>query len=144
MFQWSKGQGARNLRVVEPEADPETQLGCSTEKENSAVHQVDNKLTFLALFCTLMLFYSNNTCLYQTLYLGYQETGASLPMNEAASSSSEDNNEDICGICIESIYEKRLPKQKTFGILPNCNHAFCELCLITWRQMDGYSSAVVK
>ncbi|XP_029696817.1 E3 ubiquitin-protein ligase makorin-1-like isoform X1 [Takifugu rubripes] len=108
-----KGKGARNLRVVEPEADstPETQLGCSTGTENSVVHQ---------------------------------ETGASLPMNEAASSSGEDNNADICGICIESIYEKGLPKQKTFGILPNCNHAFCELCLVTWRQMDGYSAAVVK
>lgn len=79
--------------------------------------------------------------------LPYQETGATLPtvpMNEAASSSGEDNNADVCGICIESIDEKRLPKQKTFGILPNCNHVFCELCLITWRQMDGYSPAVVK
>lgn len=78
----------------------------------------------------------------------YQEPGASLPSvpkdDSASSSDQEDNPDIICGICIQSIYEKQLPKDKMFGILPNCKHSFCEPCIVTWRQMGEYSQDVVK
>lgn len=45
---------------------------------------------------------------------------------------------------MENIYERKLPKHKTFGMLPNCVHAFCEPCIVTWRRMDRYRPDGVK
>lgn len=69
----------------------------------------------------------------------------SFPKDDPPPSSDQDNIPDIvCGICIQSIDEKTLPKDKKFGILPNCKHCFCEPCIVTWRQMEEYSRDVVK
>lgn len=93
-----------------------------------------------------MLFYS--FALAVMPHFCFQELGASLPSiptDDSASSSAQNNISDIiCGICIQSIYEKKLPKDKMFGILPNCKHSFCEPCIVTWRQMEEYSRDVVK
>ncbi|XP_059188398.1 makorin, ring finger protein, 4 isoform X2 [Centropristis striata] len=49
-----------------------------------------------------------------------------------------------CGICMDKVYEKNTPRNKTFGILPNCNHCFCLQCIMTWRKTKDLGPDVVK
>lgn len=50
----------------------------------------------------------------------------------------------ICGVCMDKVYEKMDPKNRVFGILPNCNHSFCLQCIITWRKTKDFGQDVVK
>ncbi|XP_035202710.1 probable E3 ubiquitin-protein ligase makorin-2 isoform X2 [Oxyura jamaicensis] len=50
----------------------------------------------------------------------------------------------VCGICMERVYEKALPEERLFGILPNCGHAFCVGCIRTWRRSRDFQSTVIK
>ncbi|XP_019478708.1 probable E3 ubiquitin-protein ligase makorin-1 [Meleagris gallopavo] len=50
----------------------------------------------------------------------------------------------VCGICMERVYEKALPEERLFGILPNCNHAFCLGCIRTWRRSRDFPNTVIK
>ncbi|CAJ1085306.1 makorin%2C ring finger protein, 4 [Xyrichtys novacula] len=49
-----------------------------------------------------------------------------------------------CGICMEVVYEKTDPKTHMFGILPNCNHAYCLHCIMTWRKTKDLGPDTVK
>ncbi|XP_056896411.1 makorin, ring finger protein, 4 isoform X3 [Takifugu flavidus] len=62
----------------------------------------------------------------------------------AASSHTRENVPVTCGICMDNVYEKKPPRDNVFGILPNCNHAFCKQCITTWRKMREYGPDVVK
>ncbi|XP_078111029.1 makorin, ring finger protein, 4 isoform X1 [Sander vitreus] len=72
----------------------------------------------------------------------------------AAASSTQGNIEEIeaflqsknvtCGICMDKVYEKTDPRNHIFGILPNCNHAFCLQCITTWRKTKDLGPDVVK
>lgn len=76
-----------------------------------------------------------------------QETVASNAAEKdngaAASSGSREYAPVTCGICMDNVYEKK-PRDNVFGILPNCNHAFCKRCITTWRKMREYGPDVVK
>ncbi|XP_049436109.1 makorin, ring finger protein, 4 [Epinephelus fuscoguttatus] len=71
----------------------------------------------------------------------------------AAASSTQGNIEEMeaflqsqnvtCGICMDKVYEKT-PGNQVFGILPNCNHAFCLQCIMTWRKTKDLEPDVVK
>ncbi|XP_030088598.1 probable E3 ubiquitin-protein ligase makorin-1 isoform X2 [Serinus canaria] len=50
----------------------------------------------------------------------------------------------VCGICMDRVYEKPLPEEQLFGILPNCSHAYCLGCIRKWRRSRAFQSAVVK
>ncbi|XP_009984963.1 PREDICTED: probable E3 ubiquitin-protein ligase makorin-1, partial [Tauraco erythrolophus] len=50
----------------------------------------------------------------------------------------------VCGICMDRVYEKPLPEERLFGILPNCSHAYCVGCIRKWRQSRDFQSAVIK
>ncbi|CAN8199906.1 unnamed protein product [Coccothraustes coccothraustes] len=50
----------------------------------------------------------------------------------------------VCGICMDRVYEKPLPKERLFGILPNCSHAYCLGCIRKWRRSRAFQSAVIK
>nr|XP_061802748.1 E3 ubiquitin-protein ligase makorin-1-like [Nerophis lumbriciformis] len=50
----------------------------------------------------------------------------------------------ICGICMDKVYEKIDRRNRVFGILPNCTHAFCLECIMTWRKTRNLGSDVVK
>lgn len=39
-----------------------------------------------------------------------------------------------CGICLEEVYKKELFTHQRFGILENCDHAYCLDCIRTWRS----------
>ncbi|XP_070696282.1 makorin, ring finger protein, 4 [Pempheris klunzingeri] len=49
-----------------------------------------------------------------------------------------------CGICMDKVYEKTDPRNRVFGILPNCNHSFCLQCIMTWRKTKDLGPDVVK
>ncbi|KAM6930034.1 makorin, ring finger protein, 4 [Lycodopsis pacificus] len=49
-----------------------------------------------------------------------------------------------CGICMDKVYEKTDPRNRVFGILPNCNHSFCSQCIMTWRKTKDLGPDVVK
>ncbi|KAM3658905.1 uncharacterized protein VK521_012914 [Ammospiza maritima maritima] len=50
----------------------------------------------------------------------------------------------VCGICMDRVYEKALPEQRLFGILPNCSHAYCLGCIRRWRRSRAFQSTVIK
>lgn len=39
-----------------------------------------------------------------------------------------------CNICYEPVTEKPVPSERRFGLLQNCDHAFCLSCIRNWRQ----------
>ncbi|XP_009463984.1 PREDICTED: probable E3 ubiquitin-protein ligase makorin-1 [Nipponia nippon] len=50
----------------------------------------------------------------------------------------------VCGICMDRVYEKPLPEERLFGILPNCSHAYCVGCIRKWRCSRDFQSVVIK
>ncbi|XP_054032257.1 E3 ubiquitin-protein ligase makorin-1-like [Dryobates pubescens] len=50
----------------------------------------------------------------------------------------------VCGICMDRVYEKPLPEERLFGILPNCSHTYCVGCIRKWRRSRDFQSAVIK
>ncbi|XP_068609503.1 makorin, ring finger protein, 4 [Brachionichthys hirsutus] len=71
----------------------------------------------------------------------------------AAASSAQQMEEGVaflqsknvtCGICMDKVYEKRSPRNRVFGILPNCSHSFCLQCIMTWRKTKDLGPDVVK
>ncbi|NXI09509.1 MKRN2 ligase, partial [Irena cyanogastra] len=45
---------------------------------------------------------------------------------------------------MDRVYEKALPEERLFGILPNCSHAYCVGCIRTWRRSRDFQSTVIK
>ncbi|KAK2521715.1 hypothetical protein Q9966_012695 [Columba livia] len=45
---------------------------------------------------------------------------------------------------MDRVYEKPLPEERLFGILPNCSHAYCVGCIRRWRRSQDFQSAVIK
>ncbi|NWR12941.1 MKRN2 ligase, partial [Paradoxornis webbianus] len=39
---------------------------------------------------------------------------------------------------------KKAPKERLFGILPNCSHRYCLVCIRTWRRRRDFDSTVTK
>ncbi|XP_074833901.1 uncharacterized protein LOC142002022 isoform X3 [Carettochelys insculpta] len=66
-------------------------------------------------------------------------------LGAAAASRAELRSEDVvCGICMDKVYEKSLPEERVFGILPNCSHAYCVGCIRKWRKSREFQNAVIK
>ncbi|XP_051524911.1 probable E3 ubiquitin-protein ligase makorin-1 isoform X2 [Myxocyprinus asiaticus] len=56
-----------------------------------------------------------------------------------------DQSKDVaCGICMDKISEKFTAQEQRYGILPNCNHAFCISCIVTWRKTKDFQEDVIK
>ncbi|XP_010125032.1 PREDICTED: probable E3 ubiquitin-protein ligase makorin-1 [Chlamydotis macqueenii] len=50
----------------------------------------------------------------------------------------------VCGICMDRVYDKPLPEERLFGILPNCSHAYCVGCIRQWRRGRDFQRTVIK
>ncbi|XP_053560705.1 E3 ubiquitin-protein ligase makorin-2-like [Bombina bombina] len=50
----------------------------------------------------------------------------------------------VCGICMDKVYEKQAAEERVFGILPNCNHAYCVGCIRRWRKTRDFQNEVIK
>ncbi|XP_069094888.1 E3 ubiquitin-protein ligase makorin-1-like [Pleurodeles waltl] len=78
-------------------------------------------------------------------------TGSPDPAQEPKAVSGRDTDsaferskEVVCGICMDKVYEKTLPHERLFGILPKCNHAYCVGCIRKWRKCRDFQSEVIK
>lgn len=49
-----------------------------------------------------------------------------------------------CGICLEVVRSKEIPSEQRFGILTDCNHAFCLSCIRRWRNTSLSTNKVVR
>ncbi|XP_077456501.1 makorin, ring finger protein, 4 [Stigmatopora argus] len=76
---------------------------------------------------------------------GTEAAGASAAASCAEETEAILQSRDvICGICMDKVYEKMDRRNRVFGILPNCTHAFCLECIMTWRKTRNLGSDVVK
>lgn len=46
----------------------------------------------------------------------------------------KDSQEIECNVCLERILSKPKPSECKFGLLPECDHAFCLSCIRNWRN----------
>ncbi|XP_076132773.1 makorin, ring finger protein, 4 isoform X1 [Alosa pseudoharengus] len=69
---------------------------------------------------------------------------AFVPRRPEESSAYEQSKEVVCGICMDKVYEKNDAQSRRFGILPNCSHAFCIECIVTWRKTKEFQEEVIK
>lgn len=50
----------------------------------------------------------------------------------------------VCGVCLEVVLEKGNPRERRFGILPNCSDCYCLECIRTWRTVTSHHIKTVK
>lgn len=60
------------------------------------------------------------------------------------STAYKQSKDVVCGICMDKVFEKRNAQSRRFGILPNCSHAFCIECIVTWRKTKEFQEEVIK
>ncbi|MED6148977.1 hypothetical protein PIB30_058027 [Stylosanthes scabra] len=48
--------------------------------------------------------------------------------------SLKDSQEIECNVCLERVLSKPKPSECKFGLLPECDHAFCISCIRNWRS----------
>merc|ERR1719427_430775 len=49
-----------------------------------------------------------------------------------------------CSICLDVVKEKADITERQFGILENCNHAFCLVCIRKWRVASHMEKTVIR
>ncbi|XP_061549217.1 makorin, ring finger protein, 4 isoform X2 [Phycodurus eques] len=69
---------------------------------------------------------------------------AAAPCTDRTSEAYLQSRDVTCGICMDKVYEKMDRSKRVFGILPNCSHAFCLQCIMTWRKTRDLGPDVVK
>ncbi|XP_048066280.1 makorin, ring finger protein, 4 isoform X2 [Megalobrama amblycephala] len=72
------------------------------------------------------------------------QDGAAVSMEQQPSGASDQSKDVACGICMDKISEKSTAQERRYGILPNCNHAFCISCIVTWRKTKDFQEDVIK
>ncbi|TSW62369.1 60S ribosomal protein L10a [Bagarius yarrelli] len=72
------------------------------------------------------------------------ETGATASFGQNQSEAYIQSKDVVCGICMDKVYEKSAARERRFGILPNCSHAFCLGCIMTWRKTKDFQEEVIK
>ncbi|XP_042585632.1 makorin, ring finger protein, 4 isoform X1 [Cyprinus carpio] len=70
--------------------------------------------------------------------------GAAVSMEQQHSRAFDQSKDVACGICMDKISEKSTSQERRYGILPNCNHAFCISCIVTWRKTKDFQEDVIK
>ncbi|XP_061656369.1 makorin, ring finger protein, 4 isoform X2 [Phyllopteryx taeniolatus] len=69
---------------------------------------------------------------------------AAAPCTDRTAEAYLQSRDVTCGICMDKVYEKMDRSKRVFGILPNCSHAFCLQCIMTWRKTRDLGPDVVK
>lgn len=70
--------------------------------------------------------------------------GAAVSTAQQPSEAFDQGKDVVCGICMDKISEKSTTQERRYGILPNCNHAFCISCIVTWRKTKDFQEDVIK
>ncbi|KAF5895260.1 Fanconi anemia group E protein, partial [Clarias magur] len=76
--------------------------------------------------------------------INLQESGAAASLDHGQSEAYNQSKDVSCGICMDKVYEKSTVRERRFGILPNCSHAFCLGCIMTWRKTKDFQEEVIK
>lgn len=72
------------------------------------------------------------------------ESGAAASAEQDQAEAYNQSKDVVCGICMDKVYEKPTEGERRFGILPNCCHAFCLSCIMTWRKTKEFQEEVIK
>ncbi|KAI4884065.1 hypothetical protein NFI96_030658 [Prochilodus magdalenae] len=72
------------------------------------------------------------------------ESGATASAEQEQSEAYKNSKDVVCGICMDKVYEKPTERERRFGILPKCSHAFCLGCIMTWRKTKEFQEEVIK
>ncbi|XP_056629325.1 makorin, ring finger protein, 4 isoform X1 [Triplophysa dalaica] len=72
------------------------------------------------------------------------QVGAAISLGQRQSEAFDQGKDVACGICMDKISEKLTSQERRYGILPNCNHAFCISCIVTWRKTKDFQEDVIK
>lgn len=103
-------------------------------------------LFFPFFFPIFILIASLSLCDWQEASDSTQHAGAAAPTARRPEESTayKQSKDVVCGICMDKVYEKRNAQSRRFGILPNCSHAFCIECIVTWRKTKEFQEEVIK
>lgn len=61
-----------------------------------------------------------------------------------ATVATQRNMDMVCGVCLDVVLAKDNPRERKFGILPNCGHCYCQACIRTWRTVKCGDINTVK
>ena len=50
----------------------------------------------------------------------------------------------VCGICMEVVWQKQPPSAQRFGILTSCSHVYCLDCIRKWRSARQFENIVIR
>uniref|UniRef100_A0AAY5JVX6 RING-type E3 ubiquitin transferase n=1 Tax=Esox lucius TaxID=8010 RepID=A0AAY5JVX6_ESOLU len=56
-----------------------------------------------------------------------------IEAHEEISLAIQRSREKECNVCLEVVFDKDIPKERRFGILPKCSHCYCLGCIRMWR-----------
>lgn len=54
------------------------------------------------------------------------------------------SKDKVCGICMDTVVEKKPVPSSRFGILEKCNHIFCLDCIRKWRGTKQFDSRTIR
>lgn len=54
------------------------------------------------------------------------------------------SKDKVCGICMDTVVEKKPITASRFGILEKCNHIFCLDCIRKWRGTKQFDSRTIR
>ncbi|XP_055980683.1 probable E3 ubiquitin-protein ligase makorin-3 [Sorex fumeus] len=54
------------------------------------------------------------------------------------------SRDKVCGICMETVFERAQSADCRFGILSNCTHTFCLTCIRRWRTATQFENRIIK
>ncbi|XP_065581232.1 probable E3 ubiquitin-protein ligase makorin-1 [Artemia franciscana] len=54
------------------------------------------------------------------------------------------SRDKVCGVCMETVWEKVPASKQRFGLLPNCTHIFCLDCIRSWRQTKNFENKIIR
>lgn len=86
-------------------------------------------------------------CTSEVIPLERQNTEYNTLSIEAAAGptvATQRSSDMVCGVCLEVVLEKDNPRERRFGILPNCSHCYCLECIRTWRTVKCHDIKTVK
>lgn len=54
------------------------------------------------------------------------------------------SKDKVCGICMDTVVEKKPITSSRFGILEKCNHIFCLDCIRKWRGTKQFETRTIR
>lgn len=83
--------------------------------------------------------YCRKYCLHPSEQRERENHLHSCEKKEKYNQALKDSQEIECNICLERVLSKPKPAERKFGMLPECDHAFCLSCIKNWRSSSPSS-----